>query len=509
MELNQDNRSFCTPYTVLDTVAEQLADVDLTLPDYCPDIEKILKCTLTPKIQSKSLTGGQLCIEGICVVSVMYIDSIKKSIRCCEQNVNFSQSFSIKETPDNYVILTKTKSEYINCRALSPRRLVMHGAFSLYAKVLSSKKTNIFISNDSQIETYTNTVRCADLKSLCQEQFSVCEEILISDKPSVESVLHSDVSVSIMDSKAVTGKLMLNGEINLRMFYLTDIESGETAKLDYVLPFNQIIDCEGINENTVNCLNCEVMSYDIRLKNDMLSEKPSVLLDIKLCVTEEGFIISDENIITDAYSTLCVSQPKLEQVMFIEEVTSLIEVHMKKVSVKVDDGKISKILDIFCENITSEKTYIEGKIAIKGKINICMFALNQDSIPIFIERSFDYEHIPSMISDYTKLDLRTPKISSMSYRLADDSTVEIRCEIKLSADAKKEELISVVNDVELFEDKPINSDGCALTLYFANAGENLWEIAKSHNTRLDLLLLENSIEKHILDFPQMLLIPEI
>ena len=138
-----------------------------------------------------------------------------------------------------------------------------------------------------------------------------------------------------------------------------------------------------------------------------------------------------------------------------------------------------------------------------------MFALNQDSIPIFIERSFDYEHIPSMISDYTKLDLRTPKISSMSYRLADDSTVEIRCEIKLSADAKKEELISVVNDVELFEDKPINSDGCALTLYFANAGENLWEIAKSHNTRLDLLLLENSIEKHILDFPQMLLIPEI
>lgn len=47
MEFNQENRSFCTPSAVLDTVAEQLADVDLTLPDYCPDIEKILKCTLT------------------------------------------------------------------------------------------------------------------------------------------------------------------------------------------------------------------------------------------------------------------------------------------------------------------------------------------------------------------------------------------------------------------------------------------------------------------------------
>lgn len=57
MEFNQENRSFCTPSAVLDTVAEQLADVDLTLPDYCPDIEKILKCTLTPKNSEQNPFG--------------------------------------------------------------------------------------------------------------------------------------------------------------------------------------------------------------------------------------------------------------------------------------------------------------------------------------------------------------------------------------------------------------------------------------------------------------------
>ena len=51
MELNTEPRFFRLPVKLLDTVAEQLADVDLTLPDYCPDIEKILKCTLVPKIQ--------------------------------------------------------------------------------------------------------------------------------------------------------------------------------------------------------------------------------------------------------------------------------------------------------------------------------------------------------------------------------------------------------------------------------------------------------------------------
>jgi hypothetical protein len=356
MEFNQENRSFCTPSAVLDTVAEQLADVDLTLPDYCPDIEKILKCTLTPKIQSRTLSGGQLQIDGFCTVNVMYVESINKSVRCCEQSVNFSQSFSVKDAPDNPVIITKTKSEYINCRALSPRRLVMHGAFSLYAKVFSKIQTSIFTPPEN-IETFKKAVTCADLKSFCQEQFSVCEEISVGEKPQIESILHSDVSVGVTDAKAVTGKLMLNGELNLKLLYLTNVESGETGKLDYLLPFNKIIDCDGIDENTINCVSCDVMSYDIRLKNDMLSEKPSVILDVKLCVTEEGYITHEEEVVCDAYSTEFSSLPEFEQLRITGEVVPLNESHMEKLSVKVDDGKISKILDIFTDQITAESSH--------------------------------------------------------------------------------------------------------------------------------------------------------
>ena len=54
MEFNSDSRSFCLPVTVLDTVAEQLADVDLTLPDYCPDIEKILNPFRAVSFKSKA-----------------------------------------------------------------------------------------------------------------------------------------------------------------------------------------------------------------------------------------------------------------------------------------------------------------------------------------------------------------------------------------------------------------------------------------------------------------------
>ena len=509
MEFNQENRTFSTPVTVLDTVAEQLADVDLTLPDYCPDIEKILKCTLTPKIQSKSLSGGQLQIDGTCVVNVMYVESIKKTIRCCEQSVNFSQSFSVKETPDNPVIITKTKSEYINCRALSPRRLVMHGAFSLYAKVKSSSKTSIYSSKNPGIESLKKKVSCADLKSLCQEQFNICEEVSVADKPAIESILRSAVDVSLTDAKAVTGKLMINGEINLKLLYISNVESGEIGKIDYLLPFNQIIDCEGIDEKTINNVECDIMSYDLRLKNDMLSEKPSIVVDIMLCVTEEGYLIDDEEIIVDSYSVECASKPEFEQLSISNEVTPLSETQMEKISVKVDNGKITKVLDIFTDGVSCEQKNSDNGLKAGGKINICILALNEDSIPTIIERNCEYEHTFNTASDFNTLKNIQPHISSISYRLVDDNTIEVRCEIKLCACAEKAERLRAVCGMELFEDKPIVADNCALTLYFAKQGESLWNIAKTHNTRLDLLLSENSAENITLDSSQMLLIPKI
>ncbi len=509
MEFNQDNRSFCTPVTVLDTVAEQLADVDLTLPDYCPDIEKILKCTLTPKIQSKSLSGGQLQVDGCCAVTVLYVESINKTIRCCEQSVNFSQSFSVKETPDNPVIVTKTKPEYINCRALSPRRLVMHGAFSLYAKVFSCNTKEIYSTSDDALEALKMKVRCADLKSFCQEQFNLCEAISVADKPPIETVLYSSADVSITDTKAVTGKLMVNGEINLKMFYLSDVESGETGKINYLLPFNQIIDCEGIDEDTINCVSCEVMSYDIRLKNDILSEKPDVVLDIKLCVTEEGYIINDEEIVADAYSVRFASRPQFEQLKFQSDVTPVSEGCMEKLSIKVDDGKISKVLDIYADVVSAECRTADDGIKVTGKINICMLALNEDNFPVFIERSSEYGHTINSVGECNMLKSLRVRVASLSFRLADDSSVEIRCELRITACAIKQETLTAVSDVEIFEDKPIVSDNCALTLYFAGSGESLWSIAKSHNTRLDMLLTENSIENTVLDGSRMLLIPRV
>ena len=52
-----------------------------------------------------------------------------------------------------------------------------------------------------------------------------------------------------------------------------------------------------------------------------------------------------------------------------------------------------------------------------------------------------------------------------------------------------------------------NADDAALTLYFCNKGEDLWDIAKKYNTTKEAVCLENSISGDVTEKDDMILIP--
>ena len=169
---------------------------------------------------------------------------------------------------------------------------------------------------------------------------------------------------------------------------------------------------------------------------------------------------------------------------------------------------ISKLLDIYPGHITLDTSPTDDGIKACGKINMCIVALNEDEFPVFIERSFEYSH-PISAADCNAMIFPSVRMSSVSYRLADDNSVELRCEMKLSGGAVNNESYRAVSGVEVNKDQPLETDDCALTLYYAAEGESLWDIAKSHKTGLELLLAENELEESTVERPQMLLIPKI
>ena len=57
MEFKVNRETFTASQIALDTTVEQAVERDFVLPDYYPDIFRILKCRVIPKIMSHSING--------------------------------------------------------------------------------------------------------------------------------------------------------------------------------------------------------------------------------------------------------------------------------------------------------------------------------------------------------------------------------------------------------------------------------------------------------------------
>ncbi len=509
MEYNFSKHSVSYPSRFLDTVNEQIVDVDVTLPDYCPDIEKILKCTLVPKIYTRSISGGQLTVDGESVVQILYCDSIKNHIRSFCQTVPFTATFGLKSTPEQYVILCDTKCEYINCRALSPRKLVVHGAFSLCAKVLSKGVNDFYcFDTDCDLKTKEKELIVSDLTCMCQEQFSLTEDITISSKPPVQSLLTYDVTSNITELKCIHNKIMLNAELTLKLMYLSDLDSGAVEHISYAFPVNRIFDCEGMSDDVVAVPMLEVMSSDLHIRNDNLNDGSMLALDTKLCFSSLGFFKKYLKVVDDVYSIKYLTEHKRSSVCCETNHSFENLTHIIKSQVFLESMKISKVIDIYSQGVSMTPVVSENELTLSGKVNLCMLISDDDNKPVYVERSVEIEFKPQFDRIFDKAQLCGAKVNSISYRLVDECTLELRIEIKadvlLSDVLCENPVVSVVS----LEDKPIDNSDCSLVLYFADSGENTWDIAKMYATDENQLIEENSLNDSYIHSPQMLLVPK-
>ena len=510
MELNLPQKSLASLVEALSTVSEQPVDIDFTLPDYCPDIEKILRCKITPQIFSRNISAGQLQVEGNTVISILYIDSEKGGMRACEQTLPFSASFRLNDVPEEYVIQTSVKCEYVNCRALSRRRLTVHGAFSLYAKVLTKGSITFGYPDEMEnIEFKKKEINASKLCSLSSEQFSVTDEIQISGKPPVELIVDNDIKANITDYKIIPDKIMLNGELNVRLLYISDIESGKPEHLDYIIPFSEVIDSPGLTEDSETCITLNVMSSDLSLKSDILAENPLVNVDSRVCASIIAYSTEGVTIATDAYNTEFCSEPEFSRISIPSDTKIISGSFMHKDSLNLNDIKISEIIDFSASVIPMTTNINEENLVINSKVNIKILALNSDNDPVYIDRAVDVSKEIELKNNYNSILCSDLSLISISYRLGDNNDIEIRCEFYYSFLLQKNTSFNVLSALDVDDNKPLNKKTCALSIYYADGGENIWDIAKMYNTKQNLIISENELVAETLEEPTLLFIPTV
>ena len=118
MELELRRQTVPSCETILEETAEQPVECDALLPDYCPDIRRILKCTLTPVPMSKSITAGRLEAEGLAALHVLYISAGGEPARC-EYKVPFTRTLELHGEAEEPILTVEMRPGPVTCRAVT------------------------------------------------------------------------------------------------------------------------------------------------------------------------------------------------------------------------------------------------------------------------------------------------------------------------------------------------------------------------------------------------------
>ena len=95
-----------------------------------------------------------------------------------------------------------------------------------------------------------------------------------------------------------------------------------------------------------------------------------------------------------------------------------------------------------------------------------------------------------------------------------DSWFDIFEQLQEFVDYVKEESIKEYNkkyigSISVSEETLKKSKSCALTIYFCDDGEDVWNIAREYNTTVDAIMSENDLSERIIHKGRMMLIPSI
>lgn len=512
MELNVTQQTVPMNEVVLDSFAEQSLECDIMLPDYCPDIMRILKCDVTCAVTSAQVSGERLAIEAVAAVSILYL-SENNQMRCIDYKIPFTKTCDLKAQPQNPMADISCKVDYVNCRAVSSRRVEVRGAATLKILVVSCGEEKVVSDCTGMgVQLKKNIMDITECVAQASSPFTVKEELELGyGKPAVGSIISSKMFAVLTDYKVISGKIVTKGELRIQVMYYP-VDEGEGCQpelMEYSLPISQIIDSANVDDECVCSVQYQVTSCEVQPKPDMDGDNRILCITADIAARANVHRRSQLVLSSDCYCTAYECSFKNKGVAFLSLLNMVQDTHTYKENVQLP-GNIQSVLFGWSKVTDQNVKVAQGQIELTFQLENNLLVRDEEGMVQSYTNTTEIAHnIPLNGASCDQILFR-PVITPVStgYNISGSSQVELRSEILIQGCVYCVVHKSGICEIAVDETKEKPRDkSCALTIYYADQGESIWDIAKKYNTSINSVIEENALESDILQQRKMLLIP--
>ncbi|MDE6780154.1 MAG: DUF3794 domain-containing protein [Ruminococcus sp.] len=498
---------------VFDGVQEQGVELDYILPDYYPDIFRLVRCEVVPVITGYSINGDKLSYELRCDIKILYCSESGSTLQCVTQRQNFSRTAELGRTGENLTARLTPKTDHINFRAVNKRRLDLRGAVSV--KISVTGETAQEVISDAfgmNIQIKKIPVRFAAKKITAEKTLQLSEETEIPvTQPPVMSIINTRCIIPECEKKMISGKLLAKGSAELKLLYSCEKDGGAVEPISFSIPFSQIIDIDGIDDTFDCTVTPEVISCDITPTTDKNAENRIIRCEIEIRLICSAVKTSSVMLGSDAFSTvypcnILVSEIKAEQIPVIYDESFR---HSAKIS--EGDSVPQTIYSMWCspKNINTRLSDDGSSVIISGMLTYSMAARDNAGMIVMPDKDEAFEEtikLPDNIAGCTVA--AEISIRDVSYNISSEGILSAKSDISAKISVYSCSSINALTDISVDESIKKQRDGdYAIKLYFGIENEEVWDIAKRYSTSVNAVIEENDLSGDRLENGGMLLIP--
>lgn len=508
MRFNPETQPVGLLENIFESTAEQSLEADINLPDYCPEIRKILKCTVSTNILSIQNNSGRITVEANALVKILYVGENEKAASY-EQKYPLQKIIESDKITADSSVGVRINTDYANCRAVNPRRLDIRAMLTFIFKGMKKTGENILCSASGDgVQTLTQNHCFASLTGVCEKPFSMSEVIEIQgDKPTVSQIINISSTPLISEVKIISNKALLKGELIIKIYYLSE-ENSAIENLEHSLPISRIIEIDGINENNLCGIGLTVNSSEGIPKADSAGDIRLIDFSAVISAFMAVFEEKDVDLITDVYSTeyeLKTVTKNIEALSFNDTVNTSFTNKIVFESIGVSVGNV---VAAWCSDIKYNFSSKDAACRINGTYQATVLYKDSENRLGIIQKPVDFGYSHKLKNESERIACYGSVVVSACFcAVTGDSRLELKSEISVSAIILSSCNKKYICSIEPENKKSKNDLSSALTVYFCDKGENVWNIAKKYNTTVEAVMAENELKSDLIENDCMLLIP--
>ena len=484
--------------------AELPLETELLISDYLPPVQRIVKCFAKPVVLQKQLAPGRLTLEGYLRCTVYYQGEEGAGLCQTEQKLPFTKALELPSfAATAWTACVEGQTEYLNCRAVNPRRIEVRGAYGLVVSVHAQLSTEVITAlSEGGIEqkpvTLAGVRRAATLEKLV-----TIEGALTFPKPPA-AILDITGTAEVRELKRMQGKAVAKGVLHVLCGWRAEGDAAlrsQTADL----PFNQILDADGLSEDC-RCL-CVAEPVGFTLTEGE-GEEPS-RLTANLMLRLRAWRPYQLQCVADAFSTKFETEQTPQTVQTESLACTLDETVTLTGSGPLPDAG-AKILACFASFGPALLAYRENNWDLTSRVTVTAFGENSLSelesyekvlelaLPLGRELPSDAELIPECW-------LRAEDLRCVCA----NGTLEVNLSVKAEGAILQRSGNTCVGSIALGEPLTPADPEISLRIYYAQAGEELFAIARRFHVSPAQMLAANDLAEGTtaIDAPQRLLVP--